>query len=101
MRRLLRSFTVLISCLLFYGCSKPDHSSRPVISDVPSTKAPILPPREAERVWFTPDDLLTDVGSTPILLSFQSPPPDEVVELIRSKVEVRTYPGRVPIPFQA
>lgn len=59
------------------------------------------PPADANRVWFAPDDVMTAVDSSPIFLSFQNSPSDSDLELIRSRVEVRTYPARSAVPFRA
>ncbi|MDB5217918.1 MAG: hypothetical protein JWO86_5845 [Myxococcaceae bacterium] len=85
---------VALACALASGCSNSPRSQ-----EAPST--PPVPLPSANRVWFTPDDLMTDVASTPMSVNFGNPPADDAVDAIRATVAVRTYPGRQPIPFTA
>lgn len=82
----------LAVCLCLLGCSKSEDKGA-------TTMTP--PPADANRVWFAPDDVMTAVDSSPIFLTFQSPPSESDLELIRSRIEVRTYPARVAVPFRA
>jgi hypothetical protein len=83
---------LVFACSVAIGCSKSPGSDG-------AASTPPAPPIAAIPVWFAPDDLMTDVASTPISVDFGSPPPDDVVEAIRAGVAVRTYPGRQAVPF--
>jgi hypothetical protein len=90
--RLARGTVVAFACLVVSGCSKSAPSNEPA-------STPPVPPIVGNPVWFAPDDLMTDVASTPLSVNFGSPPADDVVDTIRAGIAVRTYPGRQAIAF--
>jgi hypothetical protein len=85
---------VALACVVAAGCSESPRSAA-------TATAPTPPAPDANRVWFTPDDLMTDVASTPMFVNFAFPPTDVALDSIRATIAVRTYPGRRAIPFSA
>lgn len=94
MRMSLMTYRVLVSTCLVLGsaCSKSDTSS-----GGPSS----TPPPASIRTFVTPDDLMTGVASTPIMVSFSDTPDDASLEMIRSSLLLETYPSATPVAFSA
>lgn len=89
----MRAISIAIACVLF-GCSKAPEPSPPVAA----TAAPGPLPQSIVP-YITPADISSNIGGTPLQITFRPTVADNIAKDTASRVQLRTYPDLGEVPF--